>query len=157
MCGASYNKLLVICSKQFELRYNECTLWRLHKRVAHRAHELPRLLYNQSGGEGLEVKNMKHPEKSCITFLITHLFSYLCAGNFGTIVLLILRVFKQYVECLYRHQHKVTKKKTAPLPPPPPLPKAPTDITHTCIDNKTPKLVCDFPKPLAVICVNHIH
>ena len=30
-----------------------------------------------------------------------------------------------------------------------------TVITHACMDNKTPILVCDFPKPLTVISMNY--
>ena len=37
---------------------------------------------------------------------------------------------------------KVTKNHSAPV------------ITNPYKDNKTPKLVCDFPKALAVICMN---
>ena len=44
------------------------------------------------------------------------------------------------------HQHHDHKKKTAL--------QVETVITHTCMDNKTPKLVCDFLKPLAVIYMN---
>ena len=28
---------------------------------------------------------------------------------------------------------------------------------YTCVDNKMPKMVCDFPKPKAVIYVTQIH
>ena len=84
----------------------------------------------------------------------TQTFSYLCAGNFSTILLLILWAFKWYVECLYRHifledtctNIKVTKKISAPQ----------VWNSHNP-RNKTPNLVCDFPKPIAVICVNQIH
>ena len=42
------------------------------------------------------------------------------------------------------HQHQGHKKNL--------YPKFETVITHPCMVNKTPKLVCDFSKPLAVIC-----
>ena len=36
-------------------------------------------------------------------------------------------------------------------------PKFETVITHACMDDKIPNLVCELPKLTAVICMNQIH
>ena len=72
-------------------------------------------------------------------------------------IFFILCAFKGYVEYLYRHiflvtctSIQVTKKNLHT--------ESSTFIIHTSMPNETPlKLVCSFPKPLAVIRVNQIH
>ena len=106
---------------------------------------------------GRSLKNNETPEKSCNTFLITitlfltsvhisnhnYIIPYLYAGNFSTILLLILCTFKWYTECLDRHifledtctNIKVTKKNLHPR-------------FEACMDNIKTKsgvdLSCDY-------------
>ena len=109
-------------------------------------------LWGGGGGGGGDCISQSSIFKTKFQFTI--IFAPLhCAGNFSSILLLILCAFKWCVECLYRHIsfkkiHAPTSRSLKKIAP------QVWNGHHACIDYITPKLVCVFPKHLAVISMN---